>query len=112
MRRIMKKEEPACSLHNDFFALHQDYCEVEKEQKYWDGLAKAMGDMSRKYRDIDKSMGVFIDQILIAFAEWQNRKVTQQTMTDRELLADFILRSRTKEDVENIIKALQKGVSE
>ena len=112
MRRILKKEEPDCAYHNDYFNLHQDYAVVEKEQKYWDGLAKAMGDMSRKYRDIDKSMGLFIDQILIAFAEWQNRKVTQQTMNDRELLADFILRSRSKEDVESIIKALQKGVSE
>lgn len=112
MRRILKKEEDACRLHNDFFALHQDFCEVENEQKYWDSLVKAMGEMSRKYRDINKSMGVFVDHLLVAFAEWQNRKVTKQTMNDRELLADFILRSHSKEDVESIIKALQKGVSE
>lgn len=110
MRRIMKKEEAVCKWHNDLFALHTEYCEVENEQKYWDSLAKAMGDMSKEYHDTD--MAVMIDQILIAFAEWQNRKVTQQTMNDRELLADFILRSRSKEDVESIIKALQKGVSE
>jgi len=108
MRRIMKKEEAVCKWHNDLFALHTEYCEVEKEQKYWDSLAKAMGDMSKEYHDTD--MAVMIDQILIAFAEWQNSKVTKQTMNNSELIAGFLIRSRSKEEIERIIKALQKGV--
>ena len=110
MRRIMKKEEAVCKWHNDLFALHTEYCEVEKEQKYWDSLAKAMGDMSKEYHDTD--MAVMIDQILIAFAEWQNSKVTKQTMNNSELIAGFLIRSRSKEEIERIIKALQKGVGE
>lgn len=109
MRRILKKEYTECKFHNDFFALHQDYAEAEKEQSYWDNLAKAMGEMSRKYHDTD--MSVMIDKILIAFAEWQNSKVVRHTMNDSELIADFLLRSKSKEEVERIIKALQKGVS-
>lgn len=110
MRRIMKKEEAVCKWHNDLFALHTEYCEVEKEQKYWDSLAKAMGDMSKEYHDTD--MSVMIDKILIAFAEWQNSKVVKHTMNDSELIAEFLLRSKSKEEIERIIKALQKGVSE
>lgn len=108
MRRILKKDEPVCKWHNDLFALHQDYAEVESEQKYWDGLAKAMGDMSREYHDTD--MTVMIDGILILFAEWQNSKVTKQTMNNSELIAGFLIRSKSKEEIEKIIKALQKGV--
>ncbi len=110
MRRIMKKEEAVCKWHNDLFALHTEYCEVEKEQKYWDSLAKAMGDMSREYHDTD--MTVMIDRILIAFAEWQDSKISKQTENHIELLAKFLIGSRSKEEVEKLIKALQKGVSE
>lgn len=110
MRRIMKKEEKQCKFHNDFFALHQDFCEVEKEQKYWDSLAKAMGDMSKEYHDTD--MTVMIDRILIAFAEWQDSKVSKQTENHIELLAKFLIGSRSKEEVEKLIKALEKGVAE
>lgn len=110
MRRILKREYAECKMHNDFFNLHQDYAVVEKEQKYWDSLAKAMGDMSKEYHDTD--MSVMIDKILIAFAEWQNSKVVRHTMNDNELIAEFLLRSKSKEEIERIIKALQKGVSE
>ena len=110
MRRILKRDEKVCKWHNDLFALHTEYCEVEKGQKYWDSLAKAMGDMSREYHDTD--MSVMIDKILIAFAEWQNSKVVRHTMNDSELIAEFLLRSKSKEEIERIIKALQKGVSE
>ena len=110
MRRILKREEKVCKWHNDLFALHQDYAEVENEDRYWDSLAKAMGEMSREYHDTD--MSVMIDKILIAFAEWQNSKVVRHTMNDSELIAEFLLRSKSKEEIERIIKALQKGVSE
>lgn len=110
MRRILKKEYPECKFHNDFFALHQDYAEVEKEQRYWDNLARAMGNMSREYHDTD--MTVMIDRILIAFAEWQDSKVSKQTENHIELLAKFLINSRNKEEIEKLIKALQKGVSE
>ena len=110
MRRIMKKEEEVCKWHNDLFALHTEYCEVEKEQSYWDGLAKAMGDMSKEYQDTD--MSVMIDRILIAFAEWQDSKVSKQTENHIELLAKFLIGSRSKEEVLKLIKALEKGVAE
>lgn len=110
MRRILKKEEKECKFHNDFFALHQDYAEVENEQRYWDCLAKAMGDMSKEYHDTD--MSVMIDRILIAFAEWQDSKVSKQTENHTELLAKFLIGSRSKEEVEKLIKALEKGVAE
>lgn len=110
MRRIMKKEEAVCKWHNDLFALHTEYCEVEKEQKYWDNLAKAMGDMSKEYHDTD--MSVMIDRILIAFAEWQDSKVSKQTDNHIELLAKFLIDSRSKEEVEKLIKVLEKGVAE
>ena len=110
MRRLLKKDEKVCKWHNDLFALHQDFAEVEKEDRYWDSLAKAMGDMSKEYHDTD--MSVMIDKILIAFAEWQNRKVTKQTMNNSELIAGFLIRSKSKEEIEKIIKALQKGVNE
>ena len=110
MRRIMKKEEPVCKWHNDLFALHTEYCEVEKEQSYWDSLAKAMGDMSKEYHNTD--MSVMIDRILIAFAEWQDSKVSKQTENHTELLAKFLIGSRSKEEVEKLIKALEKGVAE
>lgn len=110
MRRILKKEYTECRFHNDFFALHQDYAEVENDQSYWDNLAKAMGEMSRKYHDTD--MSVMIDKILIAFAEWQNSKAVRHTMNDSELIAEFLIRSKSKEEVERIIKSLQKGASE
>jgi len=110
MRRILKREELQCQIHNDFFNLHQDYCEVEKEQKYWDALAKSMGETSRKYHDTDLS--VLIDRMLIAFAEWQNSKVTKQTLNNNELTAKFLLESKSKEEIVAIIKALQKGVGE
>lgn len=106
----MKKEEPVCKWHNDLFALHTQYCEVEKEQSYWDSLAKAMGDMSKEYHDTD--MTVMIDRILIAFAEWQDSKVSKQTENHIELLAKFLIGSRSKEEVEKLIKALEKGVAE
>lgn len=110
MRRILKKDYIECQIHNDFFSLHQDYAEVENDPKYWESLVDAMGKMSRKYRDKDMSIGLFVDHLLIAFAEWQNRKVSKQTKNDRELLADFIIHSRSKEEVKGIIKELQKGV--
>ena len=110
MRRILKKEYPECKFHNDFFALHQDYAVVEKEQSYWDNLAKAMGDMSKEYHNTD--MAVMIDRILIAFAEWQDSKVSKQTENHTELLAKFLIGSRSKEEVEKLIKALEKGVAE
>ena len=110
MRKILKKEYTECKFHNDFFNLHQDYAVVEKEQSYWDGLAKAMGDMSREYHDTD--MTVMIDRILIAFAEWQDSKISKQTENHIELLAKFLIGSRSKEEVEKLIKALQKGVGE
>ena len=110
MRRIMKKEEAVCKWHNDLFALHTQYCEVEKEQSYWDSLAKAMGDMSKEYHDTD--MSVMIDKILIAFAEWQNSKVSKQTENNTELLARFLIGSRSKEEIGKLIKALEKGVAE
>lgn len=109
MRRILKKDEPVCKWHNDLFALHQDFAEVENEDRYWDGLAKAMGDMSREYHDTD--MSVMIDKILIAFAEWQDSKVVKHTMNNSELIAEFLLRSKSKEEIDRIIKALEKGVS-
>lgn len=108
MRRILKREYIECQFHNDFFALHQDYAEVENDQSYWDNLAKAMGEMSRKYHDTD--MAVMADKVLIAFAEWQNSKVTQQTLNNNELTAKFLLESKSKEEIVAIIKALQKGV--
>lgn len=110
MRRILKREEKVCKWHNDLFALHQDYAEVENEDRYWDGLAKAMGDMSREYHDTD--MSVMIDRILIAFAEWQNSKVSKQTENHTELLAKFLIGSRSKEEIGKLIKALEKGVEE
>ena len=108
MRRILKREEKVCKWHNDLFALHQDFAEVENDQKYWDSLSKAMGDMSREYHDTD--MSVMIDKILIAFAEWQDSKVTRHTMNNSELIAEFLLRCKSKEEIERTIKALQKGV--
>lgn len=109
MRRILKKDEPVCKWHNDLFALHQDFAEVENEDRYWEGLAKAMGDMSREYHDTD--MSVMIDKILIAFAEWQDSKVVKHTMNNSELIAEFLLRSKSKEEIDRIIKALEKGVN-
>lgn len=108
MRRILKREYIECQFHNDFFALHQDFAEAEKEQSYWDNLAKAMGEMSRKYHDTD--MAVMADKVLIAFAEWQNSKITQQTMNNSELIANFLLESKSKEEILAIINVLQKGV--
>lgn len=110
MRRILKREYAECKMHNDFFNLHQDYAVVEKEQSYWDSLAKAMGDMSKEYHDTD--MSVMIDRILIAFAEWQDSKVSKRTENHTELLAKFLIGSRSKEEVEKLIKALEKGVAE
>lgn len=110
MRRILKKEYTECKFHNDFFALHQDFAEAEKGQSYWDNLAKAMGEMSRKYHDTD--MAVMADKVLIAFAEWQNSKITQQTMNNNELIAKFLLESKNPKEITAIIKELQKGVGE
>ena len=106
----IKKGSIEWDIHQEYWDLHKEYGEVEKEQSYWDSLAKAMGDMSKEYHDTD--MSVMIDRILIAFAEWQDSKVSKQTENHIELLAKFLIGSRSKEEVEKLIKALQKGVEE
>lgn len=106
----LKKGVPECDIHNDLFALHQNYGTVEDNQKYWDALCEELPKISKKYRNTDMSR--WVDTTLIAFADYLNSKVAKPMLSDTEAIAGIVSAGRSKEEIEAIIKALQKGVSE
>ena len=101
---------PECDLHNDLFALHQNYGTVEDNQKYWDAICEELPKISKKYRNTDMSR--WVDATLIAFADYLNSKVAKPMFSDTEAIAGIVSVGRSKEEIEAIIKALQKGVNE
>lgn len=106
---ILKKGMPECDLHNDLFALHQNYGTVEDNTKYWDALCDELPKISKKYRNTD--MRRWVDITLIAFADYLNNKVAKPMYSDTEWVVRIVSEGRSKEEIEEIIKKLQ-GVSE
>lgn len=107
---ILKKCSPECDFHNDLFALHQNYGTVEDNQKYWDALCEELPKISKKYRNTDMSR--WVDTTLIAFSDYLNSKVAKSMLSDTEAIAGIVSAGRSKEEIEAIIKALEKGVAE
>lgn len=106
---ILKKGMPECDFHNDLFALHQTFGTVEDNTKYWDALCDELPKISKKYRNTDMSR--WVDASLIAFADYLNSKVAKPMLSNAEAIAGIVANGRSKEEIEEIIKALQKGVS-
>ena len=111
-KKMLKKGDMECDWHNDLFALHQNHGEPEKTSKYWDEFDAAMVGVSKKYQQTDMSR--MIDTFLIALAEYLSSKVSTPTMSKAELLADYLVNSRTKEESLAIIKGIESrlGVKE
>lgn len=107
---ILKKGMPECDFHNDMFALHQTFGTVEDNTKYWDALCEELPKISKKYRNTDMSR--WVDTTLIAFADYLNSKVARPMHSDTEAIAGIVSVGRSKEEIETIIKALEKGVAE
>ncbi len=105
---ILKKGMPECDWHNDQFKLHSDFGVVEDNQKYWNALCEELPKISKKYRNTDMSR--WVDTTLIAFADYLNSKVANPMLSDAEAIARIVSVGRSKEEIEAIIKALQKGV--
>lgn len=105
----LKKGTIECDFHNDLFALHKNYGAVEEANEYWDGLCDAIENMSKKYSNTD--MNIFVVSTLVAFSGYLNSKVKKPVLSEYEEIACIVKAGRTKEEIEAIIKALQKGVS-
>lgn len=105
----LKKGTPECEFHNDLYKLHQSFGMVEDNEAYWSALCDELPKISKKYRDTDMSR--WVDSTLIAFADYLNSKVAKPILSNTEAIAGIVANGRSKEEIQTIIKALQKGVS-
>lgn len=106
---VLKQGMPECDFHNDLFKLHQDFGKVDDNTKYWDSLCDELPKIARKYRGTDMSR--WVDVTLIAFADYLNNKVAKPMYSDTEWVVRIVSEGRSKEEIEEIIKKLQKGVN-
>ena len=105
----LKRGTLECEIHNDLFALHNNYGTVEDNEKYWSALCDELPKISKKYRDTDMSR--WVDTTLIAFADYLNGKVAKPLLNNAESIAGIITAGRSKEEIEAIIREMKKGVN-
>lgn len=100
---VLKKGTIECDIHNDLYALHQNYGEVENNSAYWDELLEEIVKIAKKYRGTD--MQRFSEATLIAFADYLNAKATG-SKCDAKAVANIVCCGRTKEEIGQIIKEM------
>lgn len=104
-KKVLKKGTIECDFHNDLYALHQNYGDVDDNPEYWDRVCEEIGNVSKKYRKTD--MERFVDATLIAFADYLNAKATGLKYTSK-IVACIVCSNRPKEEAEAIIREMRK----
>ena len=104
MRKELKKGDIECDFHNDLWALHQNFGEVEDNPTYWDSVVAELPKIAKKYHKTH--MQKFVEVTLVAFADFLNAKAVKKQDYNAKVIAEIIRCGRTDEEVAEIIKEL------
>ena len=104
MKKLLKKGTPECDFHNELFALHQNFGQIEDKPEFWEACIVAVNEIADKYKNTP--MQKFVYPALIGFTDYLDALARKEKHSPRTI-AGIVCAGRETEEIAKIIKEME-----